>query len=168
MSPNTILSFRKNWWANFEKTCGETEWRRDKYRADERMEGQILFDKTLLFVSRGPTRETTKRNLRSNIAWQLLNIARELFVCNRHDTRRGMILQMLEVCDVRSEPPKTDEHIKVMEILYLDIWSMLLSTSTSYKLLKPFVLDTQWLVCASSNTVLEEHNLPPIMCWLFW
>ena len=32
-----------------------------------------------------------------------------------------MILQMLEVCDVRSEPPKTDEHIKVMEILYLDI-----------------------------------------------
>ena len=45
---------------------------------------------------------------------------------------------------------------------------MLLSTSASYKLLKPFVLDTQRLVCASSNTALEEHKLPPIYVLAFF
>ena len=59
------------------------------------------------------------------------------------------------------------ERIKMMQTAYLDIWSMLLWTiSASYKLFKSLVLDTQRF-CASSNTVLEENNLPPIMYWLF-
>ena len=45
---------------------------------------------------------------------------------------------------------------------------MFLSTSASDKLLKPFVMDTQRLLCASSNTALEEHNLPPIYVLAFF
>ena len=33
----------------------------------------------------------------------------------------------------------TIKHIEMMQILYLDIWSMLLLTSVSYKLLKSLI-----------------------------
>ena len=49
------------------------------------------------------------------------------------------MLHMLEVCEVRSSFLKLMimiTHIKMMEIPYLDIWSMPLSTSASCKLLK--------------------------------
>ena len=49
------------------------------------------------------------------------------------------MLHMLEVCDeVRSSFLKLIiiTHIKMMQIPYLDIWSMLLSTNVSYKLFK--------------------------------
>ena len=49
------------------------------------------------------------------------------------------MLHMLEVCEVRSSFLKlmiTITHIKMMQIPYLDIWSMLLSTNVSYKLFK--------------------------------
>ena len=53
------------------------------------------------------------------------------------------MLHMLEVCEVRSSFLKLMimiTHIKIMQILYLDIWSMLLSTSVSHKLFKSFTL----------------------------
>ena len=56
------------------------------------------------------------------------------------------MLHMLEVCDeVRSSFLKLIiTHIKMMQIPYLDIWSMLLSTSaSSYKLLKSLLWDVQ-------------------------
>ena len=34
-------------------------------------------------------------------------------------------------------------HIKMMQIPYLDIWSMLLPSSATYKLFKSFILETQ-------------------------
>ena len=46
---------------------------------------------------------------------------------------------MFEVCEVRSNFLKLMimvTHIKIMQMPYLDIWSMLLSTSVSYKLFK--------------------------------
>ena len=46
---------------------------------------------------------------------------------------------MLEVCETMSSFLKLMimiTHIKMMQIPYLDIWSMLLSTSASYKLFK--------------------------------
>ena len=49
------------------------------------------------------------------------------------------MLHMLEVCEVRSSFLKLMimiTHIKMMQIPYLDIWSMLLSTNVSYKLFK--------------------------------
>ena len=49
------------------------------------------------------------------------------------------MLHMLEVFEVRSSFLKlmiTITHIKMMQIPYLDIWSMLLSTNVSYKLFK--------------------------------
>ena len=58
------------------------------------------------------------------------------------------------------------ERIKMMQIPYLDIWSMsqqVLHTSYSSHLF--WILKDP--VCASSNTVLEENNLPPIMYWFF-
>ena len=46
---------------------------------------------------------------------------------------------VLEVCEVRSSFLKLmimTTHIKMMQIPHLDMWSMLLSTSVSYKLFK--------------------------------
>ena len=57
---NTILSFRKNNWANSEKTYGQTGGRTDYwYSVDGQTEGQTLFHRTLLTMSGCPTRETT-------------------------------------------------------------------------------------------------------------
>ena len=56
------------------------------------------------------------------------------------------MLHMLEVCEVRSSFLKlmiTITHIKTMQIPYLDIWSMLLSASVSYKLFKSPLWDVQ-------------------------
>ena len=56
------------------------------------------------------------------------------------------MLHMLEVCEVRSSFLKLMimiTHIKMMQIPYLDIWSMLLSTSASYKLFKSLLWDVQ-------------------------
>ena len=55
----------------------------------------------------------------------------------------------------------TIKHMKMMQILYLDIWSMLLLTGASYKLFKSLLQDAQRQ--DSSNIVLEENNLPPII-----
>ena len=49
------------------------------------------------------------------------------------------MFQMLEVCEVRSSFLKLMimiTNIKMMQIPYLDIWSILLSRSVSYKLFK--------------------------------
>ena len=48
------------------------------------------------------------------------------------------MLHMLEICEVRSSFLKLIImiHIKMMKIPCLDTWSMLLSTSASYKLFK--------------------------------
>ena len=57
------------------------------------------------------------------------------------------MLRMLDVYEVRSSFLKLMimiTHIKMMQIPYLDIWSMLLSTSaSSYKLLKSLLWDVQ-------------------------
>ena len=56
------------------------------------------------------------------------------------------MLYMLEGCEVRSSFLKLMimiTYIKVMQKLYLDIWSMLLSTSTSYKPFKSLFWDVQ-------------------------
>ena len=61
------------------------------------------------------------------------------------------------------------EHIKTMQIPYLEIWSMLISgQSSSQEQFKALVLESQ-RPCPSSNTVIyEESNLPPITDWLFF
>ena len=56
------------------------------------------------------------------------------------------MLHMLEICEVRSSFLKLMimiTQIKMMKIPYLDIWSMLLSTSGSYKLFKSLYCDVQ-------------------------
>ena len=56
------------------------------------------------------------------------------------------MLHMLEVCEVKSSYLNLMimlTHIKMMQIPYLDIWSMLLSTSASYKLFKSLLWDVQ-------------------------
>ena len=56
------------------------------------------------------------------------------------------MLHTLEVCEVRSSFLKLMimiTHIKMMQIPYVDIWSMLLSISASYKLFKSIVWDFQ-------------------------
>ena len=56
------------------------------------------------------------------------------------------MLHMLEVCEVRSSFLKLMimiTHIKIMQIPNLNIWSMLLSTSASYKLFKSLLWDVQ-------------------------
>ena len=56
------------------------------------------------------------------------------------------MLYMLEGCEVRSSFLKLMimiTYIKVMQKLYLGIWSMLLSTSTSYKPSKSLFWDVQ-------------------------
>ena len=53
---------------------------------------------------------------------------------------------MLEVCETMSSFLKLMimiTHIKMVQIPYLDLWSMLLSTSASYKLLKSLLQDVQ-------------------------
>ena len=54
------------------------------------------------------------------------------------------MLHMLEVCEVRSSFLKLMmmiTHIKLMQIPYLDIWSMFFSTSASYKLFRSLLWD---------------------------
>ena len=67
-----------------------------------------------------------------------LNTARA--ICWKYAGNKGdRMLHMLEVCEVRSSFLKLMimiTHIKMMQIPYLDIWSMLLSTNVSYKLFK--------------------------------
>ena len=53
---------------------------------------------------------------------------------------------MLEVCEAMSSFLKLMimiTHIKMVQIPYLDLWSMLLSTSASYKLFKSLLQDVQ-------------------------
>ena len=94
-----------------------------------------------------------------------------LLVGNRHDTGEegGRRSHVLEVCEVRSWLPKTNNndeaHKNDADTLSFDIWSMLLLTSASYKLLKSLLQDSQR--SASSNIVLKENNLPPIIYCLF-
>ena len=108
------------------------------------------------------TTETTKK----------LYTLQELLVGgNRHDTwgRTGsrMCQKFVDVKLVLNflKLMITIKHIKMVQILYLDIWSMLLLTSASYKLFTLLLQDAQRR--ASSNIVLEGNNLPPIIYCLF-
>ena len=77
------------------------------------------------------------------------------------------MLHMLEVCEVRSSFLKLMimiTHIKMMQIPYLDIWSLLLSKKgASYELFKSLLWDVQRHVIPSSKIILEENNLPLII-----
>ena len=54
------------------------------------------------------------------------------------------------------------EHLKMMKIPYLYIWSMLFRTSSLHRLSKSLVFDTK-RPCASSNTTLDKNSLPLFM-----
>ena len=60
------------------------------------------------------------------------------------------------------------EHIKMMQIPYLDIWSMFLSGQVPHnEQFKSLVLESR-RPYVSSNTVLsEKNNLPPILIGFF-
>ena len=75
------------------------------------------------------------------------------------------MLHMLEVCDeVRSSFLKLiiTTHIKMMQIPYLDIWSMLLSTRCLIQAIQVISLRCS-KICYSSNIISEENKLPLII-----
>ena len=86
----------------------------------------------------GVQQEKSQKKSQIKHCFRTLNIARA--ICWKYAWCKGeMMLHMLEICEVRSSFLKLIimiTHIKMMKIPCLDTWSMLLSTSASYKLFK--------------------------------
>ena len=129
------------------------------------MEGQTLLHRNLLLWS-CPSVQQEKPQKKSQIKHCLTTLNTARAICWKYAGNKGdRMLHMLEVCEVRSSFLKLMimiTHIKMMQIPYLDIWSMLLSTRCLIQAIQVISLRCS-KICYSSNIISEENNLPLII-----